>query len=179
MCNQTFIPETVLLQVNLRSSQHGYIPMTTIGDRIRIRRIKGKRGDRYSLCQEQPSRASEPNQDIPEEKEQEVERVETRAETNPQRQKDHYHIDLTELEHVRSSSSISFGATQHHQRYKERSRSRVPRRESGGRQLRDEAYRYPREPAQGYSSSRREIPDNGGAGRWRSRHHPYTRGLSW
>ena len=68
--------------------------MTTIGDRIRIRRIKGKRGDRYSLCQEQPSRASEPNQDIPEEKEQEVERVETRAETNPQRQKDHYHIDF-------------------------------------------------------------------------------------
>ena len=57
--------------------------------------------------------------------------METRAETNPERRKDHYHINLTEQEHVRSSS-ISVGATQYHHRHKERSRSRSPKRESGG-----------------------------------------------
>ena len=70
--------------------------MTTIGDRIRLRRTIGKRGKRYSLCRTQPSRASEPNQDIPKQNEQQQEEVEAKAETLSQRETEHSSIDLTE-----------------------------------------------------------------------------------
>ena len=154
--------------------------MTTIGDRIRIRRSTGRRGQtQYSLRGTEASRDSEANQDIPEQEERQSEEAETQAEVVPPQETVHSRRESNTNQHDpdRSSSRFSVRSIQNDHRNARRSRSRNSGRDPGNRQQRGRSARSHRED--GYSSSRRVISNNSGEGRSSRRYRPYNRGLSW
>ena len=74
--------------------------MTTIGDRIRIRRTTGERGQRYySLRWTEASRAREPCQDIPEPKRQQANEAEATAAAAPQQDTEQSRRDSITIQH--------------------------------------------------------------------------------
>ena len=83
--------------------------MTTIGDRIRIRRSTGERGQtQYSLRGTEASRASEANQDIPEQEERQLEEAETKAEVVLQQETVHSRREANTIQHDPDRSSSRF-----------------------------------------------------------------------
>ena len=154
--------------------------MTTIGDRIRIRRTTGRRGKRrYSLLRTQASRASESQHDVVEESDQQTEDTEAKAAMASQRELENHHPEANgnheETDRSRSRNSVS---THRSHRNVERSRSREPRREPITKR-RTHSHRDRRDPVRERNGARRIISDTSGTERRSSRYHPYRGGLSW
>ena len=105
--------------------------MTTMCDRIRIRRTARRRGKRtYSLKRTQASRASESQHDVLEQSDQQTEDAEAKAAMASQRELENHHPEANgnheETYRSRSRNSVS---THRSHRNVERSRSKDLRRE--------------------------------------------------
>ena len=151
--------------------------MTTIGDRIRIRRTTGRRGKRtYSLKEIQGARASESQHDELVQSDQQTEEVEAKAETVPQPELDPgANRKPQEPDRRRSRNSVS---THRSHRNVERSSRRDLRRETSARR-RSQSHSDRRDPVRTTYSPRRASSYTSGTERRSRRNHPFRGGLSW
>ena len=154
--------------------------MSTIGDRIRLRRTTGRRGEtRYSLRETERSRNIERQQGNSEQNDQEI-APEGKETTVPRRECENLQFEVNaNLQDLDRSRSRSADLRLNSRSNVERSRCRLPRRVTSNRRQRSPSHRGSRVSEQVHTSSRRALSEISGNERRSSRYHPYSRGLSW